>query len=78
MAADCSAAFLTGPVLFLLVEKLINTQFLNGVEVCNHAHVVLGLISLIKCPKSLARIVGTLETKSNAARRHFFTGIAHM
>jgi len=73
MNTEQPAALGTGPLLFFVLNELSDADLLYAHEIVNHAHPILGSITLIQVIQPVAREAITVEAELDFPRYHLFT-----
>jgi len=78
MTADRPTAGGAAPLFRLHIQKIIHSKIPDGVQVFDHAHVVLGAVALIQALEAFAGVLRAFKTETQLAFAKQLAAIRHM
>ncbi len=78
MAADPPTASWTAPGFLLCLQETLHAIVANGVQICNHTHVVLRAVALIQTLQAFAGVLRAFKTEANLAFSQQLAAICHV
>jgi len=78
VAADPPTASWTAPGFLLCLQETLHAIIANGVQIFNHAHVVLRAVTLIQAFQAFAGVILAIKTEPHLAFAKQIAAICHV